>query len=232
MFQIEGMVRGYHYYKDIWEAVIGEELECEREHGNIHDLYAVAVKQKSGVTVGHLPKRISSVCSLFLRRGGLIWCTVSGSRRYSSDLEQGGLEIPCTITFDIGSNDSLEKKAEKLVKSALTTSSAKPNSTIAEGNSDNGPEPKKRKLDEPWDDTNWEYEIKNGHMLTNSSINMAQDILKKQFPAIKGLISTIDQYQTPAADGGVNQLQIFHCRSRAHWIAASSIGSVDSVNVY
>lgn len=96
MFQIEGMVRGYHYYKDIWEVVIGEELECEREHGNIHDLYAVAVKQKSGVTVGHLPKKISSVCSLFLRRGGLIWCTVRGSRQYSSDLEQGGLEIPCT----------------------------------------------------------------------------------------------------------------------------------------
>ena len=78
MFQIEGMVRGYHYYKDIWEPVIGEELECEREHGNIHDLYAVAVKQKSEVTVGHLPKKIS-VCSLFLRRGGLIWCTVNGS---------------------------------------------------------------------------------------------------------------------------------------------------------
>ena len=86
------MVRGYHYYKDIWEAVIGEELECEREHGNIHDLYAVAVKQKSEATVGHLPKKISSVCSLFHRWGGLIWCTVSGSRRYSSDLEQGGLE--------------------------------------------------------------------------------------------------------------------------------------------
>ena len=143
------------------------------------------------------------------------------------------LKYHAQITFDIGSNDklsNLEKKAEKLVKTALTTSSAKPNSTIAEGNSDNGPEPK-RKLDEPWHDTNWEYEIKNGHMLTNSSINMAQDILKKQFPAIKGLISTIDQYQT-AADSGVNQLQIFHCRSRAHWIAASSIGSVDSVNVY
>ena len=68
---------------------------------------------------------------------------MSGSRWYSLDLEQGGLEIPCTITFDIGSNDKLsdlEKKAEKLVKSALTTSSAKPNSTIAEGNSDNGPD--------------------------------------------------------------------------------------------
>ena len=61
---------------------------------------------------------------------------------------------------------------------------------------------------------------------------MAQDILKKQLPAIKGLILTIDQYQTPVADCGVNQLHIFHCQSRAHWIAAPSIGSVASVNVY
>ena len=27
-------VRGYHGYKDIWEAVIGEELACDRELDN------------------------------------------------------------------------------------------------------------------------------------------------------------------------------------------------------
>ena len=39
------------------------------------------------------------VCSLFLRRGGSIHCKVTGSRRYSSDLPQGGLEIPCSLVF-------------------------------------------------------------------------------------------------------------------------------------
>ena len=66
---------------------------CEREPTN-----AVAVL-KDGTTIGHLPKRISRDCSLFLLRGGSILCTVVGTRRYSSDLVQGGLEIPCNLLF-------------------------------------------------------------------------------------------------------------------------------------
>ena len=44
---IELCVRGYHVYKDIWEAAIGEELPCERETRNTNDRYAVAVKKDS-----------------------------------------------------------------------------------------------------------------------------------------------------------------------------------------
>ena len=47
-------VRGYHIYKNIWDAVIGEELQCERELDNESDRYAVAVK-KDGSNIGHLP---------------------------------------------------------------------------------------------------------------------------------------------------------------------------------
>ena len=36
-------VRGYHVYKDIWAAAIGEELVCGREPTNMADRYAVAV---------------------------------------------------------------------------------------------------------------------------------------------------------------------------------------------
>ena len=60
---------------------------------------AVAVI-RSGLVVGHLPKKISRVCSLFLRRGGTIYCIVTNTRRYSADLPQGGLEIPCTLHFE------------------------------------------------------------------------------------------------------------------------------------
>ena len=35
----------------------------------------------------------------FLLRGGLIKCEINGHRRYSSDLPQGGLELPCLLTF-------------------------------------------------------------------------------------------------------------------------------------
>lgn len=92
-------VRGYHVYKNIWDAVIGEELQCERELDNENDRYAVAVK-KDGTIIGHLPRTISRACSLFLRRGNSISCCVTGHRRYSADLPQGGLEVPCTLRFE------------------------------------------------------------------------------------------------------------------------------------
>ena len=38
----QSMVRGYHIYKDIWDAV-GEEFLCKREDGNRVDSFAVAV---------------------------------------------------------------------------------------------------------------------------------------------------------------------------------------------
>ena len=30
-------IRGFHVYKDVWDAVVGEELECERERRNNYD---------------------------------------------------------------------------------------------------------------------------------------------------------------------------------------------------
>ena len=36
---------------------------------------------------------------LFFLRSGTIRCEVSGSRQYSADLDQGGLEVPYKLTF-------------------------------------------------------------------------------------------------------------------------------------
>ena len=49
-FEKECSIRGYHVYKEIWEAAIGEELDCRREPSNAIDRYAVAV-MKSGTVV-------------------------------------------------------------------------------------------------------------------------------------------------------------------------------------
>ena len=49
----------------------------------------------------------------FLRRGGSITSQVNGHRRYSSDLPQGGLEIPCVLTFSAKSYNESDK-ARKL----------------------------------------------------------------------------------------------------------------------
>ena len=46
--------------------------------------------------VGHRP---STMCSIFIRRGGIIYYTGSERRKYSRDLPQGGMEIPCILHF-------------------------------------------------------------------------------------------------------------------------------------
>ena len=41
------MVRGYHEYMHVWDAVVGENLPCSNEDGNLHDPYVVVVKKGS-----------------------------------------------------------------------------------------------------------------------------------------------------------------------------------------
>ena len=112
-------IRGYHVYRAIWSAALGEILQCERESDNLHDRYAVSV-MRHGTIIGHLPRRISCVSSLFLRRGGQISCKVTGSRRYSADLSQGGLEIPCDVTFS-GNSKEIKKLLKLLANNSKAT---------------------------------------------------------------------------------------------------------------
>jgi len=79
-------------------ANFGEILPCVRETTNLHDPFAVAVLHERRI-VGHLPREISALCALFIERRGRITCQVNGRRQYSRDLPQGGLEIPCVLTF-------------------------------------------------------------------------------------------------------------------------------------
>ena len=58
-FILPSCVREYHVYGEDWIGVLGEELSCEREIGNVVNRYAVAVRKDSGETVGHMPKKIS-----------------------------------------------------------------------------------------------------------------------------------------------------------------------------
>ena len=100
-------------YESIWAVAHGERIGCIREPLNANDRYAIALK-KDGAVIGHLPQKISRICSLFIRRGGTIECIVTGTRRYSSDLPQGGLEIPYSLLF------SGEKKEINKVKLLYT----------------------------------------------------------------------------------------------------------------
>ena len=76
------IIRGYHVYKTVWTAILGEELECRREVNNSVDRYAVGVYKWDGMLVGHFLWRLTTFVSLFLRRGGSVICRVTGSRQY------------------------------------------------------------------------------------------------------------------------------------------------------
>ena len=101
---------------DVWERVMCQRVphlptavECQRECGNAADTNAISVIRE-GTVIGHLPRKTSRMCTLFIRRGGVIHCRVTG-RRYSSNLTQGGLEIPCFLSFE-----GVAKGIKKVVK--------------------------------------------------------------------------------------------------------------------
>jgi len=104
---INSVVRGHHIYKDIWTPEIGEELTCRREVGNIYDLHAVAVIRGNAI-VGHVPHTISMPCNVFIRRGGVIHCIITGHRQYSLDLERGGLDVSCKLQFEGSHQNSVD----------------------------------------------------------------------------------------------------------------------------
>ena len=105
-FEIRSCIRGYHVYQNIWTPE-EEELVCVKEGNNMSDTYSVAVK-KGDLTVGHVPRRMSRMSNLFIRRGGQVSSRVEGRRQFSADLPQGGLEVPCTYLFR-GCTDEIKK---------------------------------------------------------------------------------------------------------------------------
>ena len=120
-FCIESMVHGYHEYLSICNHPLADrELVCKWEAGNLHDPQAVAIKMIDGNlrVVGHVPSRISSI---FIRRGGpgTITCRVTGDQHYSVDLPQGGLELPCVLTFS-AANTNEHSKTKKVFESTLS----------------------------------------------------------------------------------------------------------------
>lgn len=68
-------------------------------NGNLFDPYAVAIKKGSEV-IGHIPRKISPACFLFLEMSGTLTCEITDSNhQYSFDLPQGGMQISCKLIF-------------------------------------------------------------------------------------------------------------------------------------
>ena len=74
--------------------------------------------------VGHVPRAILTLCSAFLRRGGVIRCVVSGNCQYSRNLHQGELEVPCKLYF-VGNGQELKKIQSYFTRTQTLTYSGK-----------------------------------------------------------------------------------------------------------
>ena len=72
-YEMLSCVHGYHEYQRVWTAALGKELRFETEmQRNPRYPYAIVV-QKDGITVGHLPCKISRICSLCFNKSWKIF---------------------------------------------------------------------------------------------------------------------------------------------------------------
>ena len=232
-FESQSCVRGFHVYTSIWTPFIGETLSCSRETTNLHDPFAVKVL-KTDKIVGHLPKRFSSTCSIFLRKGGMISCTVYGERRYSRDLTEGGLEIPCLLTFEIN-NKSLISKIKKMLDQCKKQEEesevpAKREKLDGKENDRNETNADKEILHTVWLSSkeahttlyNSDKEaILRGERLNDIHILFAQALLQQQFPGVQGLSCTLTKDRL-RLDIDKDIVQVCHVRNN-HWIVVSNI---------
>ena len=62
---VESCVRGFHMYQDICTPTTGERLSCQTEDRNAFDPYAVTIRKSANI-IGHIPRKISAACSLFI----------------------------------------------------------------------------------------------------------------------------------------------------------------------
>ena len=84
--EAECCIRGFHFYKESWQPKEGDIL--------LHEKYAIALKNKNGLTVGHVPKLMTKHCYFFLKYNGKIRANVNGAIRYCRDLIQGDVFAP------------------------------------------------------------------------------------------------------------------------------------------
>ena len=80
-YAINAFVKGYHVYKNNWTPSIGDELQGFMEPTNKLDKYAVTVKEKDGVVIGHLPLgksgKLAKTVFYFLKSNKNHYCKIT-----------------------------------------------------------------------------------------------------------------------------------------------------------
>ena len=94
-------VRGYHYFKTIWQPKENEALVCQFENGNSYDMFAIKTCDQRGTMVGHLPREVSHFTNFIIDRGATVSVMLAGTHHCRAPLVKGGLEIPCKVSVSM-----------------------------------------------------------------------------------------------------------------------------------
>ena len=70
----------------------------------------------NGKTIEHVPKFLTKLKFFFLKTAGKLHITVTGPRRYSVDLKQGGLELPADFFFYSLNEKRFLQRQEKILE--------------------------------------------------------------------------------------------------------------------
>ena len=64
-FSLTMVMCGFYAYKNVWEPTIDEGLSYERDVGNSHNMYEIAIKNNFEV-VDLIPRFLSSICLILI----------------------------------------------------------------------------------------------------------------------------------------------------------------------
>ena len=162
------------------------------------------------------------MCHIFIRRSGEIRCEVTGPRRYSSDLPQGGLEIPCTLTFtgkekDVSKVKKLLSRAPPMVSTGVDPVDVPPKKKIKQEEEPSVSDSTSEKI--------WlrafgcyltvsdKYILQNKEQLNDRHIDFAERILLPLVFVVWVVLCSKRRHQQK------NGIQIIHDRGN-HWIVA------------
>ena len=118
-FSVAYCIRDYHICNWAqWTAEIESILTIEPEKrpgALVEDRYAIAIISNNQ-TVGHVPKFLSKLTFFFLKHGGTLTVKVTGERRYSFDLAQGGMDIPAEFIYKSEKKELSDQMKEKTLE--------------------------------------------------------------------------------------------------------------------
>ena len=97
-FEYTAAVRGYHYFKTIWQPKENEVIVCQFENGKSYDMFAIKICDQRGTAVGHLHREVSRITKFTTDRGARVSVTLTGTLYRRSTLVKGVLEIPCKVS--------------------------------------------------------------------------------------------------------------------------------------